>query len=68
MSKGESSNRKAYFGPEQGWLDAVVLSRNDLTSRRNGPMIIEEYDATCVVPPDASAERDDFGNITIDLS
>ena len=67
-SKGESSNRKAYFGPEQGWLDAVVLSRNDLTSRRNGPMIIEEYDATCVVPPDASAERDDFGNITIDLS
>jgi len=67
-AKGESSNRKAYFGPEQGWLDAAVLSRNDLTSRRNGPMIIEEYDATCVVPPNASAEKDEFGNIIIELS
>ncbi len=67
IAKGDIGNRQAYFGPEQGWLDATVLSRNDLASRRAGPLIVEEYDATCLVPPDASAERDDFGNIIIDL-
>ena len=67
IAMGDIGNRQAYFGPEQGWLDATVLSRNDLASRRAGPLIVEEYDATCLVPPDASAERDDFGNIIIDL-
>ena len=67
IAKGDIGNRQAYFGPEQGWLDATVLGRNDLASRRAGPLIVEEYDATCLVPPDASAERDDFGNIIIDL-
>jgi N-methylhydantoinase A len=32
-----------------------------------GPCIIEEYDATCVVPPKSKAVLDDFGNILIDL-
>ena len=67
IAMGDIGSRQAYFGPEQGWLDATVLSRNDLASRRAGPLIVEEYDATCLVPPDASAERDDFGNIIIDL-
>jgi hypothetical protein len=31
-------------------------------------MIIEEYDATCVVPPDATASVDSAGNIVIELS
>ena len=30
-------------------------------------MIIEEYDATCVVPPGATAELDAGGNIVIEL-
>jgi len=62
------SARKAYFGAEHGWLDTPVLTRNDLASGRVGPLIVEEYDATCLVPPEARAETDAAGNIVITLS
>ncbi len=44
-----------------------MLSRTDLDSTRSGPLIVEEYDSTCVVPPGARAERDAAGNIVITL-
>ena len=43
------------------------LRRSDLASKRSGPLIIEEYDATCVVPPGATASLDAGGNIVIVL-
>jgi N-methylhydantoinase A len=57
--------RRAYFGDEHGWLETPVLNRVDLGSGRAGPLIVEEYDATCVVPPGAEAEHDAAGNIVI---
>jgi N-methylhydantoinase A len=65
--RAAQSARQAYFGAEHGWLDTPVLARGDLSSRRAGPLIVEEYDATCVVPPGASAECDVAGNIVIVL-
>jgi len=59
--------RKAYFGDKHGWLETPVLSRVDLGNGRVGPLIVEEYDSTCVVPPGARAERDATGNIVITL-
>jgi N-methylhydantoinase A len=59
--------RQAYFGPQLGWLTTPVLHRAALTTPREGPCIIEEYDATCVVPPRARAALDSYGNIVIDL-
>jgi N-methylhydantoinase A len=59
--------RQAYFGPDTGWLETPVLQRADLQSPRQGPCIVEEYDATCVVPPKAQAELDAYGNILIGL-
>jgi N-methylhydantoinase A len=59
--------RKAYFGAGHGWIDTPVLTRGDLAEGRKGPLIVEEYDATCVVPPGAQAERDAAGNIVIVL-
>src|SRR5262252_9531445 len=47
--------RRAYFGTQQGWIDTPLLSRAELARKRAGPIIIEEYDATCLVPPDAAA-------------
>ena len=44
-----------------------MLSRADLAAGRAGPLIVEEYDSTCVVPPGARAERDGAGNIVITL-
>jgi N-methylhydantoinase A len=64
---GAPSSRAAYFGPQAGWLDTPVLSRGDLASPREGPCIIEEYDATCVIPPGASASLDPRGSIVITL-
>ena len=61
--------RHAYFGPEHGSLDVQVLSRAALVDApaREGPLIIEEYDATCVVPPRCTVTLDALGNIDIAL-
>jgi len=70
LSRGEPAApppRRAYFGPEHGWLDTPVLRRSDLATARSGPLIVEEYDATCLVPPGARCERDAGGNIAIEM-
>jgi len=67
VAAAKPSSRKAWFGDRHGWLDTPVLGRADLAASRAGPLIIEEYDATCVVPPGTRAERDEGGNIVISL-
>jgi N-methylhydantoinase A len=59
--------RPAYFGPQTGWLDTPVVHRADLTTPRQGPCIVEEYDATCVVPPGVTAVLDTYGNMVLAL-
>jgi N-methylhydantoinase A len=59
-------SRSAYFSGT-GTVKAPVVRRADLRGGRKGPLIIEEYDSTCVVPPDASARLDEVGNIVITL-
>ena len=56
--------RRAYFG---AWHETPVVRRSDLSTPRTGPLIVEEYDATCVIPPGANAELDAGGNIIIEL-
>lgn len=61
--------RKAYFGREFGLLDTPVIERWDLrTTPLPGPLIVEEYEGTTVVPPHASAMRDALDNIVITLA
>ncbi|MGD9845723.1 MAG: hydantoinase/oxoprolinase family protein [Variibacter sp.] len=67
VAKQAPSSRKAYFGDEHGWQDTPILQRADLSTPRSGPIIVEEYDTTCVVPPGARALLDDGGNIVIEL-
>ncbi|MCH7956485.1 MAG: hydantoinase/oxoprolinase family protein [Proteobacteria bacterium] len=59
--------RQVYFGPDAGWQETPILRRSDLETPRQGPCIVEEYDATVVIPPDSKAELDAYGNILIDL-
>jgi N-methylhydantoinase A len=60
--------RRAWFGPERGEHAVEVLARAALSSTpRRGPFIVEEYDGTTVVPPDAAAHLDAAGNIVIDI-
>lgn len=57
--------RQVYFGPDWGWLETPIVRRSDLASLRQGPLIVEEYDATCVITPGATAQLDAGGNISI---
>ena len=59
--------RARLFRPETGWLDTPVIAPAHLATPHTGPCIVEEYDATCVVPPGASASLDPFGNVVIEL-
>ena len=60
--------RRAYFGSAHGWLETPILRRSELSTKpRPGPLIIEEYDTTCVVAPGAQASLDAGSNIVIDL-
>lgn len=64
----DMGRRKAYFGHQFGFLDTPVLARVDLSSQlREGPMIIEEYDSTLVVPPRCKARLDESSNIILEI-
>jgi N-methylhydantoinase A len=60
--------RRAYFGPSHGWLDTRIVNRSDLKTPHAGPCIVEEYDATCLVPPGWTTRLDTYGNIVMTRS
>ena len=62
-----TSQRQVYFGPDRGWIDTPVLDRIALNgSTQQGPLIIEEYDSTTVVPPTWRASADQWRNIILE--
>jgi N-methylhydantoinase A len=62
------SRRSVYFGPQHGERDTPVIARGALDEKpRAGPLIIEEYEGTTVVPPNCAARLDAAGNIVIDV-
>ena len=45
-----------------------IVDRSALgASSRQGPLIIEEFDATIIVPPDAKAHKDAIGCIVLEF-
>ena len=62
-----SVSRDAFFGKEFGTMLTPVVSRIDLRDGVDGPLIVEEYDSTTVVPPNCFATLDGFGNIVIEI-
>ncbi|MBO3704057.1 MAG: hypothetical protein J5W83_16235 [Candidatus Accumulibacter sp.] len=62
------ASRRAWFGDKHGWMETPVVSRADLAGGRTGPLIVDEYDTTCVVPPGTRAERDSAGDIVMTLA
>ena len=61
--------RPVYFGPELGMCETAILSRQALLrDPSDGPIIVEEYDSTVVVPPGWRAWRDGQDNIVIDFA
>ena len=64
-NQGQATTRTAYFGAEGGLIDTPVLTRRDLMESVAGPLLIDEYDSTIVIPPGMSARLDEQGNIEI---
>ena len=66
-----TESRKVYFGPEHGYLDTPVLSRQELPSGASnsmpGALIVEEADSSTIVYPGCHVYRDEKHNIVIDL-
>ncbi|HVN89699.1 MAG TPA: hydantoinase/oxoprolinase family protein [Candidatus Binataceae bacterium] len=59
--------RLAYFGSTLGEQPTRILSRAALTRGAiRGPLILEEFDTTVVVPPGWTASIDELGNIVLD--
>jgi len=62
-----SDERDCYFGPDDGIRRTRVVDRSVLAGAAlSGPLVIEEYDGTTIVPPSARASLDAQGNIVID--
>ena len=65
---GTRRERMAYFGSNFGMLATPILTRSALLGTINrGPLIIEEYDSTCVIPPGCKVSVDGFANMLISL-
>jgi N-methylhydantoinase A len=63
-----SGTRRVYFGPETGWLNTTICGRMDLDGEwRRGPLLIEEFDSTTVVPPDGRVRRIAWDTIEIEI-
>jgi N-methylhydantoinase A len=67
-SEAPAQRRTVYFGPEHGNLDARVVARGALgTAPQPGPLLVQEYDTTIVVPPGCAARLDSHGNVLISI-
>ena len=62
-----AATRKVYFDEAGGFVDCPVYERNGLRPGDvlDGPAIVEQMDATTVIPPDFGARVDDFFNLLL---
>jgi N-methylhydantoinase A len=61
-----TQKRRAYFGREIGFVDALVLGEADLSDTPlGGPLLIDKYDTTIVVPPGCEIFRSIGGCLVI---
>jgi N-methylhydantoinase A len=63
-----TGSRAVSFGRGQAFIETPILARRSIgRGARPGPLIVDEFDATIVVPPDASVCRDEIGNIVMEI-
>lgn len=59
--------RRAYFSNSDDKIETAVFVRDQLTPgmRLRGPAIVEQFDATTLIPPDFDASVDGMGNLIL---
>lgn len=62
------SSRKAYWGKKYGLMDTTVLELGQIgSSPQWGPILVDCYDTTIVVPPSCTVEVGSWGNVVINI-
>jgi N-methylhydantoinase A len=60
--------REVYLGREAGWRQVSVVRRAAVgLTPQPGPLLVEEFDSTTLVPPDATIWRDQWGNLRLEI-
>jgi N-methylhydantoinase A len=63
-----SGERRISFARGEPAVAVAIVDRDAVDQTpRQGPLIIEEFDATIVVPPDARVHKDDIGCIVLEF-
>jgi N-methylhydantoinase A len=58
--------REVYFGGDAGSLATPVIRRAELSTQPTpGPLVVEEYDVTSIVPPGWHASLDSTASIVL---
>ena len=67
-SRKPGSSRKAYWGKEYGTVETPVLELSQVGRKpAQGPVLVDCYDTTIVVPPDCTLAAGDWGNVVINI-
>ena len=61
----KKEKRGIFFGKDAGWVETEVIDRMEVQGKKTGPLIVEEYDSTTVVPPGWSIELDNMMSIVM---
>ena len=65
----ERKTRKAYFGETHGWMDTDVIGIKEVPDEPvQGPVVIEFFDSTCVVPPYCKYHLGAWGTVNIEIT
>ncbi|BCH33295.1 hypothetical protein MesoLjLc_52250 [Mesorhizobium sp. L-8-10] len=68
-TRGLSGTRMVHFERGMPPVSTRLMARGDVTTEpQQGPAVIESYDTTIVVPPDARFRADAVGNVIIDIA
>lgn len=60
--------RRISFERDAPLVETPVVARGEVGQRfRDGPLIVESYDTTAVVPPGARARADEIGNLIVEI-
>ncbi len=61
-----AGHREAEFGPPWGRVSTPLVTREALRDGREGPLLIDEYDSTIVVPPHWTARLETAGHLVLE--
>jgi N-methylhydantoinase A len=63
-----AASRRAYFGPKTGFVDTPVVQEVLVGAPpREGPLLVDRYDTTVVVPPGCTLSAAPGGSLVIDV-